>query len=307
MTNKLKVAVIGAGHLGSRHAKDYRRLNNVELVGLCDTEKEKAVSVARMYNTAAYTDYHDLLDKVSAVSIAVPTSLHHKISKTFLEGGVHVLVEKPITKTLQEADELIDIAKHKNLVLQVGHIERFNSAILALENVLSEPRFIEGHRLGPFTKRGTDVGVVLDLMIHDIDIILSLINSKVKEIQAVGINVLTNHEDIANVRLTFQSGAICNLTASRVTNKQTRKIRIFQENSYISLDYIKQKVLIYKKEHDKIIYKTLKVKKGEPLKKELESFVDCVINKKAPLISGVEGREALKVALQINERMNKNA
>ncbi len=300
---KLKVAVIGAGHLGTFHSKVYSRLDNVKLVGVCDCNLERAIEVGKKYNTASYSDYEDLFDKVDAVSIAVPTSLHYNIAKEFLNHNIHVLIEKPITKTLSEADELIDIARAKSLILQVGHIERFNSAVLAIEPYLAKPKFIECQRLGPFHKRVKDVGVVLDLMIHDIDIVLGLIEQDVVNIEAVGLSTISDYEDVANVRLTFQDGTIADITASRVTKDVVRKMRVFQEDSYVSLDYVTQDAAIFRKTGDKIIKEKIKIKKKDPLKKELKSFLECVRTGKKPIVSGVEGRRALQVALEIIEKI----
>ncbi len=308
----LRIGVIGAGHLGSRHAKVYSTIEKsagISLVGVCDTKKDVAKEIAKKYNTDYFANYHDLLDKVDAVSIVVPTSLHHMVAKDFLNAGVHVLIEKPITKTLEEADELINLAREKDLIIQVGHIERFNSAIRAVESLMLKPRFIECQRLGSIKakKRVKDVGVVLDLMIHDIDIILGLLNSKVKDIEAVGISTVSDHEDLANVRLTFQNNVIADITASRVTKEETRKIRIFQKESYILLDYMHQEASIFRKSSNGLEQKKIKIKKKEPLKVELESFIDCVRNKKKPIVSGYEGRQALRVALDILEKINSNA
>jgi predicted dehydrogenase len=238
------------------------------------------------------------------VSIAVPTSLHYNIAKEFLKHDIHVLIEKPITKTLSEADELIEIAKDKNLIIQVGHIERFNSAVLAIEPYLVKPKFIECQRLGPFHKRVKDVGVVLDLMIHDIDIVLGLMRQDVVNIEAVGLSTISDHEDVANVRLTFEDGTVADITASRVTKDVVRKMRIFQEDSYVSLDYVTQDAAIFKKTEDKIIKEKIRVKKKEPLKRELKSFIECVRAGKRPKVSGVEGRRALQVALEITDKIN---
>lgn len=301
---KLKVGVIGTGRLGSFHSKVYSRLKkHVKFVGVCDCNIERALEVGKKYHTASYSDYEDLFDKVDAVSIAVPTSLHYNIAKDFLNHGIHVLIEKPITKTLTEADELIEIAKSKNLIIQVGHVERFNSAVLAIEPYLKKPKFIECQRLGPFYKRVDDVGVVLDLMIHDIDIVLGLMKQDVTHIEAVGLSTISDYEDVANVRLTFEDGTIADITASRVTKDVVRKMRIFQEDSYVSLDYVTQEAAVFKKTEDKIIKEKIKIKKKEPLKKELKSFVECVKNNKKPIVSGVEGRRALQVALEIVEKI----
>lgn len=300
---KIKVAVIGVGHLGTFHSKVYSRLDNVKLVGVCDCNLERAIEIGKKYNTASYSDYEDLFDKVDAVSIAVPTSLHYNVAKEFLNHNIHVLIEKPITKTLSEADELIEIARGKSLIVQVGHIERFNSAVLAIEPYLQKPKFIECQRLGPFHKRVKDVGVVLDLMIHDIDIVLGLIKQDVVNIEAVGLSTISDYEDVANVRLTFQDGTIADITASRVTKDVVRKMRVFQEDSYVSLDYVTQDAAIFRKTGDKIIKEKIKIKKKEPLKKELKSFLECVRTGKKPVVSGVEGRRALQVALEIIEKI----
>ena len=301
---KIRIGVIGTGRLGSFHSKVYSRLSkHVKFVGVCDCNIERALEVGKKYHAASYSDYEELFDKVDAVSIAVPTSLHYNIAKEFLKHNIHVLIEKPITKTLSEADELIQIAKERNLIIQVGHIERFNSAVLAMEPYLTKPKFIECQRLGPFHKRVDDVGVVLDLMIHDIDIVLGLVQQDVMHIEAVGLSTISNYEDVANVRLTFQDGIIADITASRVTKDVVRKMRIFQEDSYVSLDYVTQDVAVFKNTGDKIIKEKIKVKKKDPLKKELKSFIECVRTGKKPIVSGVEGRRALQVALEIVEKI----
>ena len=308
--DKLRIAVVGVGHLGAFHAKIYAALkkrSGISLVGVCDVKKEIAKEVAKRYNTDHSSDYRDLIGKVDAVSIVVPTIFHHMVAKDFLKAGVHVLIEKPITKTLKEADELISLAKDKNLILQVGHIERFNSAVRAVEPLLHKPKFIECQRLGSIKKkkRIKDVGVVLDLMIHDIDIILGLIDSKVKDIEAVGVSTVSAHEDMANVRLTFHNNAIADITASRVTKEEVRKIRIFQENSYILLDYMHQEAFLFQQAENKNPTKNkIRIKKKEPLKVELKSFVNCVRHKKRPVVSGHEGRQALEVALAILEKID---
>jgi len=296
---KIRVGVVGVGHLGSIHTKMYSRLNNVKLVGVCDCNIERALEVGKRFKVASYSDYEELFDKVDAASIVVPTSLHYNVAKEFLERGIHVLIEKPITKTLSEADELIEIAEKNKLILQVGHIERFNSAVLALEPYINKPKFIECQRLGPFHSRVQDVGVVLDLMIHDIDIVLGLIQQDVAGIEAVGLSTISNYEDVANVRLTFKGGIIADITASRVTKDVVRKMRIFQEDSYLSLDYVTQSAMLFEKTGDKILQKKIPVRKKNPLKKELKSFIDRVHTGKRPIVSGIEGRRALAVALEI--------
>lgn len=298
-SEKLKFGVVGVGHLGAFHTKVYSRLDSIKLIGVCDCNLERSIEIGKKYHTASFADYEELFDKVDAVSIAVPTSLHYNIAKDFLSHGIHVLIEKPITKTLSEADELIELARDNKLILQVGHIERFNSAVLAIEPYLQKPKFIECQRLGPFHKRVKDVGVVLDLMIHDIDIVLGLMEQDVVKIEAVGLSTVSDYEDVANVRLTFEDGTIADITASRITKDIVRKMRIFQEDSYISLDYVNQDTAIFKKTGDKIIKEKIRVVKKEPLKKELKSFIECVRTGKKPVVSGVEGRRALQVALEI--------
>lgn len=300
---KLRVGVVGAGHLGSIHTKVYSRLDHVKVVGVCDCNLERAIEIGKKYKTASYSDYEGLFDKVDAVSIAVPTSLHYAVAKDFLLHGIHVLVEKPITKTLSEADELIEIAEDKGLIMQVGHIERFNPAVLAIEPYLKKPKFIECQRLGPFHKRVQDVGVVLDLMIHDIDIVLGLMKQDVEKIEAVGLSTVSAYEDVANVRLTFGDGTVADITASRITKDVVRKMRIFQEDSYLSLDYVNQDTAIFRKTGDRIEREKIRVVKKEPLKKELKSFIECVRTGKKPVVSGIEGRRALQVALEIVEKI----
>jgi len=296
---KLRVGVVGTGRLGSIHTRVYNELGNVELVGICDTSLEKLNSLASQYNLAKFTNHKELLDKVDAVSIAVPTNQHYYVAKDFINKGIHVLIEKPITNNLTQAKELIKLAKKNKVTMQVGHVERFNSAFTAIEHIVDNPRFIECHRLSPFPYRSLDIGVVLDVMIHDIDIVLGLAKSEVKRVEAVGIPVLTFYEDIANVRLVFKNGCVCNLTASRISEEAMRKIRIFLSDAYISLDYVSQEASLYKKENGQIIKNPLPIEKEEPLKKEIESFIDCVLNHKKPLVSGEEAYQALHIANQI--------
>ncbi|MFA6218052.1 MAG: Gfo/Idh/MocA family oxidoreductase [Candidatus Omnitrophota bacterium] len=300
---KIKVAVVGTGYLGSIHAKLYKEIATCSLEGVCDTDKTHLDKTSSELGVPGFTDYRQLFGKIDAVSIAVPTKHHYEIARQFLLQGIHTLVEKPFTSTLPEADSLIETAQQKNLILQVGHIERFNSAFAATQKLIKEPKFIECHRLSAFPKRSLDVGVVLDIMIHDIDIILGLVSSKIKKIDSVGINVLTKFEDIANTRITFENGCVANLTASRISDEPMRKIRIFQENTYISLDYKEAKATVYKKNALMITKHNLPIEKEQPLKKELESFIDCVITGKEPLVSGSTAREALAVALDIQQQI----
>jgi predicted dehydrogenase len=250
-----------------------------------------------------YSDIAGLIGKIDAASIAVPTRLHHKVAEELLKTNIHLMVEKPFTVNLEQADQLIELAQKHGLILQVGHIERFNSAFTATQKIIKNPKFIECHRLSSFPNRSLDVGAVLDIMIHDIDIVLGLVNSPLEKVESVGINVLTSLEDIANARMTFKNGCIANLTASRISDEVMRKIRIFQEDTYISLDYKNAEACVYRKLTDKITKERLPIEKEQPLQKELASFVDCVINKKEPLVSGKVAREALEVALTIQEQI----
>lgn len=301
--NKLRVGVVGIGHLGNIHAKIYRQIDNCVLTTVCDIDKARLSQVSAELNIPGYDNYHDLFGKVDAVSIAVPTKDHYRITTDFLKQKINTLVEKPFTSSLKEADSLINLAEKNKLILQVGHIERFNSAFSATQKIIKSPKFIECHRLSPFPHRSLDVGVVLDLMIHDIDIVLGLVDSGVKKIESVGVNVLTKFEDIANARLTFKNGCVANLTASRVSDEVMRKIRIFQKDTYISLDYKEAQASVYKKEGTGITREDLPIEKEEPLKKELESFVNCVIEHKEPLVSGGVARDALDVALKIQNQI----
>ncbi len=303
-----KVAVIGVGHLGQHHARIYSEMRDAELVGVVDVDGKRTRDIASRCQTSAYSDYSQVLGKIDVASIAVPTELHYKVGRDFLNAGIHVLIEKPMTQTLEEADELLGLAEKKKLILQVGHIERFNPAVSALNKVIKEPRFIECHRLGPFKPRAANIGVVMDLMIHDIDIILSLVNSAVKRIEAVGVPVLSQEEDIANVRITFENGCIANLTASRVTKEETRKIRIFQRDAYLSLDYINQELLTYRRVITpdggvRIVSSKPEIEKVEPLKLELEAFIRAVQRGQKPLVSGEAGREALAIAWEISRQI----
>ncbi len=304
---KLRVGVIGVGNLGRIPARIYKETETCSLSAICDIDKTRLDEISRTLNVAGYSDYRETFDKVDAVSVAVPTKLHYKIASDFLRHNVHVLVEKPFTTNLKEADSLIKTAESNKLILQVGHIERYNCAFAATQKIIRNPKFIECHRLSPFPNRSLDVGAVLDIMIHDIDIILGLVPSKIKKIESVGVNVLTNFEDIANARITFENGCVANLTASRVSDEIMRKIRIFQEDTYISLDYKDARAYVYKKSGATISKEDIPIEKEQPLQKELASFVDCVIAHKEPLVSGRVARDALAVALKIqNQIWHKN-
>ncbi len=299
----IKIGVIGIGHLGSIHAKIYSQIPGVKIAFLCDAEKEKAKDLASSLGASYSNDYRDGFSKVDAVSIAAPTPLHYKIAKDFLRKNKDVLIEKPITTNLKQAQELIDIAKQKKRILQVGHVERFNKALHSIRKIPGEIKFIECHRIGPFSKRSADVSVVLDLMIHDLDIILELIPHKIKKIQAIGLKVITDFSDIANARIEFDNGTICNITSSRVSDDSLRKIRIFKDNCYISLDYKEQDVKIYRKLKDKIINKNIVIKKEQPLQLELKSFITSIRSRKNTAVSGEAAKKALNIALRIDKQI----
>ena len=311
--SKLKCAVIGTGYLGKFHAEKYAALDDCELVAVVDINEQAAKDVAEKHNAQALTDYSSLLGHVDAVSIVVPTSLHHSVSRDFLNAGAHVLVEKPITVTVEEADELIAIAQQKNVILQVGHLERFNPAVMGLDKE-EKPLFIEAHRLAPFNPRANDVSVVLDLMIHDIDIILALIDSDIERIDASGTAVLTQGTDIANARLTFKNGCVANVTASRISMKMERKMRMFRPSSYISVDF-QNKVLTKHKTGEKemfpgvpeIVSEESVFENGDALMEEIKHFVDCIKTGNNPLVSGVAGRRALKTAIEITTLLEANS
>ncbi|MGR8980609.1 MAG: Gfo/Idh/MocA family oxidoreductase [Gammaproteobacteria bacterium] len=304
---KLKCAVIGTGYLGKFHAEKYASLPDCELAAVVDINEAAAKSVADKYGAKALTDYRSILGEVDAVSVVVPTTLHHQVSKDFLNAGSHVLVEKPITVTIDEADDLIGIAQRNNLILQVGHLERFNPAVLGLDQD-EKPLFIESHRLSPFNPRANDVSVVLDLMIHDIDIILALVDSELERIDASGTAVLTKDTDIANARLLFKNGCVANVTASRISMKMERKMRMFRPSSYVSVDFqnrVLTKHRTGKKEMfpgiPEIVTEESVFESGDALLSEIKHFVDCIRNGTNPLVPGEAGKRALATAIKITE------
>ena len=301
----LQVGVIGVGHLGARHAQLYAAMSGVRLVGVCDTEARRATTVAHELGCVGHQDYHALFGSVDAVSLAVPTSLHAAIGLELLTHGIHVLIEKPIATALLDANALIRAAARHRCVLQIGHVERFNAAIHAAMKYLTHPRFIEVHRLSPYPFRGTDVSVVLDVMIHDLDLILLLVRSAVRRIDAVGVPVLSKNEDIANARVTFRSGCIANLTASRISDESMRRIRVFQEDSYLSIDYKAQTVELAHKDGSAIQRVNLPVNQRPPLQEELAAFVHAITAHRAPAVSGADGKAALALALRIEQQMRR--
>ncbi len=308
--SKLRVGVVGVGYLGQFHTRIYAQMPEVKLVGVADVNAKLAAETAANYGCSAYSEAGELLDKIDAVSIVVPTVAHLEVARPFLKQGVHMLMEKPLAPSYEEALELVELAERAGVVFQVGHLERFNAGVMALAERVIDPRFIEVHRLGTFVERATDVDVVTDLMIHDIDIVMSLIKSQIKEVAATGLSVMTAHTDIANARMEFINGAVANVTASRVSNKKQRRIRVFGKNTYYALNYIDQQVEVARAqpgqngERPRIVLEQLEIKSKPPLNAELEEFVNCVRLDKTPLVTGRIGLEALKVALLVKEKIN---
>lgn len=304
---KTRVGVIGVGYLGRIHAEKYAAIDEAELVGVVDLDVEKAHEVAAAAGTTAYSNYAELFDRVDAVSVATPTESHCKIGVDMLERGVDVLIEKPIAMDLDEAERLIDAAGRNGRILQVGHLERFNAAVVALNGRLADPVFIESFRLSPFPNRSTDVDVILDLMIHDIDIILNLVNSDVERIDAVGIPVISNKVDIANARITFANGCVANVTASRVSKDRVRKINIFEHDACISIDYAAQNIEIARLVQaedggvNALVDEEIRIDKRDSLMEEIRHFLECSATGTTPLVSGADGRKALEVAQRIQE------
>lgn len=295
----VQVGVVGVGAIGRNHARIYSELDSADLVGIYDANEELANSIAEEFGTVAFGSFEELVEKVDAASVSTPTLTHREIATALLSGGKHVLVEKPISDSVDDAKAIIDLAAEKGCVLQVGHIERFNPVMSQLEARLDKPKFIECHRLSPFPKRSLDIGVVLDLMIHDLEIVLHLVNSPIEHVDAVGIPVLTRREDIANARIRFENGCVANITASRISPERMRKIRVFQGDAYLSLDYQDQSGWIYRKNGMEIDREEVQVERDEPLKCELAAFVDCAARGEQPRVSGQQGAAALDVALEI--------
>lgn len=309
--NKIRVGVIGVGYLGKFHAEKYSRMKNVDLIGVVDIDKSRAEDIAASFGTRALTDYRDLLGNVDAVSVVVPTEAHFSVGAAFLKQNVDVLIEKPMTTSLKQADELIKIAESNGRILQVGHLERFNPAVIALKDIVHTPMFIEAHRLSIFKDRSTDVSVVLDLMIHDIDIISNVVRSEIKSIHAAGVPVICEHADIANVRLEFESGCVANVTASRISTKNQRKIRFFQKDAYLSVDFAVREITIIRRDQNLtggvipgMDIRQVSFSNADALEDELASFIESVDSRKAPVVSGQAGRKALEIALTIMDQIN---
>jgi predicted dehydrogenase len=310
---KIRCAVVGVGYLGRFHAQKYQLIPNAELVAVCDLNQEASEAVGRELGISAFTNYHELFDKVDAVSIAATTSKHYEIAKAFLDQGIHVLLEKPITETTAQAEELIQLAKTHHVKLQIGHLERFNSARIALDNYLENPLFIEAERLAPFTPRGADVNVVLDLMIHDIDLIQNMVKSPIVSILAQGTPVLTKAIDIAHVRITFANHCVANLTASRISLSASRKTRIFQDNSFLSIDYQSKQLSVFKKGSGEmfpgipdIVHEQKELEKGDALLEEIKAFLKCIEEDSTPIVTGEDGLRALHTAEQITALIHNN-
>lgn len=313
---KVRVGVVGVGRMGQYHVGVYSQIFHTDLVGVADINEQRAREIAEKYNTAAYTDYRELLDKVEVVSVAVPTRYHHPVARDFLKAGVHVLLEKPMASSLQEAIELFDIAQSNGLALHIGHVERFNGAVQELKKIVEQPIFIESRRLGPFEPRIKDEGVVLDLMIHDLDIILHLVNSKVIQLNVLGCSIMSTHEDLANVQLLFENGCIANITASRVTQHKIRTLAVTQRDAYVFLNYTDQDIHIHRhasSEHiltkkelrykQESVVERIFVHKDNPLKLEVLHLLDCATNGAEREVP-VDGElYSLEIALQLLERL----
>jgi predicted dehydrogenase len=305
---RLRAAVVGVGYLGRFHAEKYAANPRAELVAVVDVDAERAREVAEALGAEALVDHRALAGRIDCASIAVPTQQHFEVARDLLEDGIDVLVEKPVTTTVEEAKALVELAVRGARVFQVGHLERFNPAVLALEGLVTQPRFIECHRLAPFSERGTDVDVVLDLMIHDLDVILSMVPSALRSVEAVGVPVLTGSVDIANARLRFANGCIANITASRVSMKRERKLRIFQADAYLAVDYGERRVLICRREPDgdgqaALTLEDREVPEGDALEAEIDAFLRAVSAREAPAVSGWDGLRALEVAHIIRESL----
>jgi len=310
LNRKIRTAVVGVGYLGGFHAEKYAALPNAELVAVVDLDLERAESLATRLGARAFACHREILGMVDAVSIAVPTQAHYQVAREFLERGVHVLLEKPMTTTLEEADELLRISRERGALLQVGHLERFNPVLLALDGVLADPRFIESVRIAPFKPRGTDVNVVLDLMIHDIDIIQNIVRSPIKRIDSIGAPVFTDEEDIANARILFENGCVANVTASRISLKSERRMRIFQSDAYITLDFQNKKVAVFRKGDGEmfpgvpnVTIDQKELAQGDVLMAEIESFLEVIAGNGRPVVTGEDGRRALETALLINRKL----
>ena len=306
---KVRVGVVGIGHLGNYHLQKYQKLSDADIVGVSDALEERTLQASILFKCNPFKDYRDMIGHVDAVSIAVPTASHYLVAKDFLEAGVDVLLEKPIAVNMDEAKALCSIAQSQCLIFQIGFVERFNPAILALEKIIDRPLFIEAHRLHPFFARGTDVDVILDLMIHDIDIIIKFVNSPLNDVAAAGVSVLSDRVDIANARLSFKNGCVANITASRITGKTMQKIRFFSVNGYHVVDFAKRELVSLSKKSNNgcqtdSVQNNVEILDHDPLEEEIRSFLDSVIRRTKPLVSAEDALPALDVATTIIKKMN---
>src|SRR5437016_2736330 len=300
---KLRVGVVGVGHIGGNHARIYAELPQAEFIAIFDIDPVRAAEIAAKYQAKAARSLEEFAGMVDAASVATPTSAHFSVARDLLARGKHLLIEKPITENTAHASELAALAAERRLVLQVGHVERFNPVLSALEQHLTNPRFIEAHRLSPYPNRSTEIGVVLDLMIHDLEIILHLVRSPVQTIDAVGVPVLSRREDIANARIRFENGCVANITSSRISPEQMRKIRVFQENVYLSLDYQNQSGEMYRRTASGLKREEVEIEQEEPLKRELAAFIECAATGRATKVSGFQSAAALELAVEITKRI----
>jgi predicted dehydrogenase len=304
MSKRIRIGVLGVGSIGKNHARICAGLPNADFTAILDANPDASQSISREYGAPAAGSLEEFAERIDAATVATPTPTHYEMASFLLGHGKHVLVEKPITETPEQAKVLVDLARERGLVLQVGHVERFNPVLSVLEARLTRPRFIEAHRLSPYPFRSLEIGVVLDLMIHDLEIILHLVRSPVQSVDAVGVPVLSKGEDIANARLRFRNGCVANVTASRISPEKMRKFRVFQENAYLSLDYQNQSGEIYQLNDGRIVRESVEVEKDEPLKRELHSFVDCCRRGGEPVVSGSGAAAALELAIDITERIH---
>lgn len=309
----IRVAVVGVGYLGKFHAEKYASLPQVDLVGVVDSDQTRAAEIAASLRTEAYADFRQLVGKIDAVSVVVPTSMHFEVGSFFLNNGIHLLIEKPITTTVAEARELIAIAAAKSLVLQVGHLERFNPALAAIKGALSKPGFIDAVRVAPYKPRGTDVSVVLDLMVHDLDIISTITGSAIKSVSASGAAVYSATPDIVNARIEYQNGAVANVTASRISLQSERKMQLFQEDAYITVDFQNRKASVCRKAEGEsvsgipaVTIEQIEVPQRDQILAEIEAFITSVVDGKPAVVSGEDGLRALETALLIEEKVSEN-
>lgn len=303
----IQCGVVGVGYLGQHHARIYAELANCELAGIYEADTTRAREIAEKHDCAVFDDLDALAEACDAISVVVPTDKHCEVAVPLLEKGCHLLIEKPLCVSSEEAEQILEAAKRNNCLIQVGHIEQYNPVTSYLEQAVDRPLFITADRLAPFTPRGTEVGVVLDLMIHDLGVILQLVGAPVERVESVGVNVLSPTEDIANCRLTFANGAVANVNTSRVSEKKVREIRVFQNNAYLSLDFMKQEGHFVKREGLELIKEEIPIEKGEPLKIELASFLECVTNMSNPKVDATLGKQALELALKITDQIRQGS